>query len=244
MGWLDRERERDILALTDQVIEAAIALGLVGEEEKAERLQQARQKVAELAQLVEPLLEGHQDRLPDLLAQLVRQKLPDDRVLTSFGSFNGDLQQLLADGLAHRGSNKESAQGGEALAVLERELAEMAGEGNPAGGLARERDVLAPAAELVASEHPASKPRDAGLSTLETLFPGEEVRRRHPFHGVVLDYYLPGRALAVVAGPAPAGAGRRELLCRQHGVRVVYLTAGELASPRRAARALKNGPVS
>lgn len=216
---VDREREACILALTDRLVEAAMALNLLEGEARAEQQDKGAALAAELAGLAVELLEGRSDLLEKLLEQLVAQRLPSQQVLESFGSFASDLKELLQLGLArYRGEGRQR----EPTAA------------SPAAPLAASRPEAAAAATAPAA--------DPVLQALAAVFPDCEVQRNVAFHGTVLPYYLPQQKLAIaVAGGRESKEARREYFCRLEGIELITLDAAAAANPWLAARAIRRG---
>ncbi|KKM09177.1 hypothetical protein SY88_20125 [Clostridiales bacterium PH28_bin88] len=88
-----------MLFLTDQMIQAALSAGLLEGEAKQQHIDQAVESVAELAGLLMEVLQGKGEHLETLLYQLASQKLPDRRILESFGNFTQDLNSIMYEGL-------------------------------------------------------------------------------------------------------------------------------------------------
>lgn len=219
---IDREREARILALTDRLVEAAMALNLLEGEARAEQRDKGAALAAELAGLAVDLLEGRTDLLEKLLEQLVAQRLPSHQVLESFGSFSSDLKELLQLGLARyreEAAKPKQGQRPEALSA------------SPKDGLPNARP-----------EPATARADDPILQALAVVFPGREVQKGVPFHGTVLAYYLPQEKLAVaVEGRYGCGKARQEYYCRLEGINLITLDAATAANPWRAAQAIRQG---
>ncbi|MBC7347379.1 MAG: hypothetical protein H5U00_07990 [Clostridia bacterium] len=221
---MDREREARILALVDQLIEAAMGLGLLEGEARAAQWEKGRGLVKEVAGLAVDFLEGRSDLLENLLEQLAAQRLPDREILKGFGSFGADLKEIIREGVARYREQvtKQEAppQEGQVPPLLPGPEVEVRG--------------VAPA------EHRPLPAADAVLRALALVFPGREVQQGYPFHGTTLAYYLPQEKVAVaVEGKFGGGKARQEYYCRLEGINLIILDAASAANPWRAAQVIR-----
>ncbi|MGI9860229.1 hypothetical protein SDD30_02435 [Moorella naiadis] len=132
--------ENEILQRVDELVQCAISIGLKDEATREEELQRGSSLVQAMGDLLLEVLEGREEHLQALLEQLIAQRLPDRRILQSFGNFPRDIQQMISNGiasyLASRQEGKEESTGA---------VPATSGEGAPS-------DNGTPAAEPVSQE--------------------------------------------------------------------------------------------
>lgn len=94
-----QELEREILALTDRLIENTIELSLLTGEEFEGKREEGINIVVNLATVLEEYLGSSPEHFAQVIKELARQKLPDENILTSFGSFSTQLEEVIQEGL-------------------------------------------------------------------------------------------------------------------------------------------------
>lgn len=94
-----QELEREILELTDKLIENTIETSMLTGEEFAEKQREGVNIVAKLADVLEQYLGGSPEHFEQVIQELTKQKLPDENVLKSFGDFKLHLEEAIQKGL-------------------------------------------------------------------------------------------------------------------------------------------------
>jgi hypothetical protein len=97
------EEEQLALRLVDSLIEYAISTSLLKGEEREVALSKGVETAKELAHAIQRLVEGRDEYIENVLMQLVAQKLPDPKILSSFGSFSDDLKHMIEKGVDESG---------------------------------------------------------------------------------------------------------------------------------------------
>ncbi|WP_406678581.1 hypothetical protein [Moorella sp. ACPs] len=92
--------ENEILQRVDELVQCAISISLKDESTRAEQLARGINMVQDIGDLLLEVLEGREQHLQALLEQLVAQRLPDRRILQSFGNFPRDIQYIISEGIA------------------------------------------------------------------------------------------------------------------------------------------------
>ncbi|MBC7325593.1 MAG: hypothetical protein H5T99_09800 [Moorella sp. (in: Bacteria)] len=92
--------ENEILQRVDELIQYAISISLYDETSRIEQLARGISMVQEMGDLLLEVLEGQEQLLQSLLEQLVAQRLPDRRILQSFGNFPRDIQHIISEGIS------------------------------------------------------------------------------------------------------------------------------------------------
>ncbi|QGP93563.1 hypothetical protein MGLY_29790 [Neomoorella glycerini] len=96
----DNRLENAILQRVDELVQCAISISLKDESARVEQLARGIAMVQEMGDLLLEVLEGREQHLQALLEQLVAQRLPDRRILQSFGNFPRDIQYIISEGTA------------------------------------------------------------------------------------------------------------------------------------------------
>ncbi|MDN5325852.1 MAG: hypothetical protein PWP41_548 [Moorella sp. (in: firmicutes)] len=159
--------ESEVLQRVDELVQCAISLSLKDESAREEQLNRGIALVKEMGDLLLEVLEGREEHLQALLEQLIAQRLPDRRVLQSFGNFPRDIQQMITYGissyLASRQEKKD--QGSIAGEAGTEELAPV--DSTPAGKDTPARDE--PVAEPVGEEIESRQEKPGGEADQEAL---------------------------------------------------------------------------
>ncbi|WP_258360602.1 hypothetical protein [Moorella sulfitireducens (nom. illeg.)] len=164
--------ENEILQRVDELVQCAISVSLKDETSRAEQLARGITMVKEMGDLLLEVLEGREQHLQALLEQLVAQRLPDRRILQSFGSFPRDIQHIISEGInSYLQARREGSQAPESAGIISPtppESAEMTGnksvpEESPASG--KETGMLTASGEplpfLEPQENPEASPPEA-----------------------------------------------------------------------------------
>lgn len=94
-----QELEREILELTDKLIENSIETSMLTGEEFEEKQAEGVNIVVKLAEVLEKYLGGSPEHFEQVIQELAKQKLPDENVLKSFGDFKLYLDEAIQKGL-------------------------------------------------------------------------------------------------------------------------------------------------
>ncbi|SMB98083.1 hypothetical protein SAMN00808754_2113 [Thermanaeromonas toyohensis ToBE] len=234
--------EAQILSSIDELVQCAISAGLKEGEAREEEIERGAAIIQEIGHLLVEALEGREEHLKSLVEQLAAQRLPDRRVLQSFGHFSRDLQEIIERGVSSYLKSKGSDAGESAsLEYPSLNVSEQPDEGTLTGG-AVEVPTSAQARLEQKKEQGESKSLVAKLKglrlALEQAFPGEELLENFVTRGGKLDYFLPRLNLGFELNSA-APNWRKEFFLRQAGIRVIKVTEGELRNPLALARRLR-----
>lgn len=90
--------ENEILQRVDELVHCALSVGLKNELGRDEQLARGVALVQEMGDLLLEVLEGQEQHLQALLEQIVAQRLPDRRILQSFGNFSHDIRYIIYEG--------------------------------------------------------------------------------------------------------------------------------------------------
>ncbi|KYH33216.1 hypothetical protein [Neomoorella mulderi] len=209
--------ENEILQRVDELVQCAISISLKDESARVEQLARGIAMVQEMGDLLLEVLEGREQHLQALLEQLVAQRLPDRRILQSFGNFPRDIQYIISEGTARyfkarEEKGKEHAPGEESKPAAPGETAEATHPACPAeqaGVVAADRPPLQ-ATPGDTSGEPVNEPvpGPAGIGEDDVLLIGreddmtspEEAEAAPPFPAVVdpLDQAMKALRLALL----------------------------------------------
>ncbi|MBE3582190.1 MAG: hypothetical protein IMW96_11275 [Thermoanaerobacteraceae bacterium] len=257
--------ESQILASVDELVQCAIAVGLKEGEEREEAIARGVELVRLMGDLLVEALEGRTQHMRALLEQLVAQRLPDRKILQSFGTFSRDLEEIIDRGIAayraglttppQASPREEPAGAGESGPAEEGEA--VTGEGEDGEDetydlleSAQEEVEEAPAAEETgpsaplpsADAEPSSPPEPGSWRNLrlalERAYPGEEIKENVAVRGGKLAYFLPRLGLGFEIGTWPPD-WRKDFFFRQAGIEVVKVAAEELRNPFTLAHKLR-----
>ncbi|AOQ23914.1 hypothetical protein MTAT_05490 [Moorella thermoacetica] len=103
--------ENEVLQRVDELVQCAISISLKDESAREEQLNRGITLVKEMGDLLLEVLEGREEHLQALLEQLIAQRLPDRRVLQSFGNFPRDIQQMISNGIASYLASRQEKKG-------------------------------------------------------------------------------------------------------------------------------------
>lgn len=232
--------EAQILSSIDEIVQCAISAGLKEGEEREEEIARGAAIIQEIGHLLLEALEGKEEHLKSLVEQLAAQRLPDRRILQSFGHFSRDLQEIIELGVSNFLKSKDS--GTEVLnpEPLDQKVGENSHKEAPSNKIVE----VHPGEQRGSKEKEqnklrASKAKLRGLRlALEQAFPGEELKENFVTRGVKLDYFLPRLNLGFeLASTVPNW--RKEFFLRRAGIKVIRVTEGELQNPVALARRLR-----
>ncbi|MDD2420564.1 MAG: hypothetical protein PHC60_00280 [Heliobacteriaceae bacterium] len=215
--------ERKIFRLLDQIIDEASQISMLAGPYREERFQEGIKTVEQLAALCEELVDGRQEYVHATVEQLLQQRLPHPAVMRSFGEFQNVLAEYIRAGLAL------TPQAGEISPEL-LALPEPAGDDGSV-------EVIATMAKPE-SQPPTEFSEVLLVRNLRRLYPTMEVIVGGPVGMKGIAAYIPAKKLVVIGGPIPKTAGRRELACRNLGLRIVYVLPMDMHSPTRLKRCL------
>jgi len=256
--------EAQILVSVDELVQAAISAGLREGAEREEAVSRGAELVRQMGDLLVEALEGRTQHMRALLEQLVAQRLPDRKILQSFGTFSRDLEEIIDRGIAAYQAGRavtpeESPREGPTEAGEGRkEEGEGAVTGRGGDGGDETYDLLddaqgateAPAAQERPASPPAPTPgaepparpesgpwRNLRLA-LERAYPGEEIKENVAVRGGKLAYFLPRLKLGFEVGNGPSD-WRKDFFYRQAGIQVVKVSVHELRNPFSLAHKLR-----
>lgn len=229
-----RNLEKKILECTERLIECAITTSLLSDESKERELKRGTDLVCEIAANLKELIDVKDAYLPEILGQLVSQKLPDVEIQTSLGTFGQELEHILklgATALAQRPPDNFQPR------ALEEPLETSYGAVLLPPEYQIEAETQAVFAPL-SSTVKAQPVRGLELS-LQLLFPGEQILKAALLDGVEFDFYLPGRTLVCDNELTKGERESKEKICSSKGLYYVAIDAEDSKNPRRVQRILK-----
>ncbi|MCG0277292.1 MAG: hypothetical protein L5656_01975 [Thermanaeromonas sp.] len=234
--------EAQILNSIDEVVQCAISAGLKEGPAREEEIARGASIIEEIGHLLLEVLEGKEEHLKSLVEQLAAQRLPDRRVLQSFGHFSRDLQEIIERGVNNFLNNKVSRKEGEEDILSPEappETSESPDDEFPADTILEVQPTGQTCLEKEEDRPRSSPGKVRGLRlALEQAFPGEEIVENFVFRGGTLDYFLPRLNLGFeVASTAPDW--RKEFFLRRAGIKVIKLSEGEIKNPLSLARRLR-----
>ncbi|CEP66620.1 Uncharacterized [Moorella glycerini] len=201
--------ENEILQRVDELVQCAISISLKDESARVEQLARGIAMVQEMGDLLLEVLEGREQHLQALLEQLVAQRLPDRRILQSFGNFPRDIQYIISEGTARyfkarEEKGKEHAPSEESKPAAPGETVDAANSASPA----------AQAVEVAADQPPLeATPSDTSGEPVNEPLPGPVSTGEDNFLPVGRqdDMTSPESETASSAAPAGAASGNQAL---------------------------------
>ncbi len=251
----NRDVERQAIFLTERLVETAISISLLDGEARQEQWDKSVKMTKELCDLLSQVLSGQDEHLEPLLRQLVMQKLPDPRIMESFGNFQSDLFTILKEGIELRTQQKAENQS----VIHEPELHDLppteaspkdAGTKEPLPDTIITRETIPvqpyrsspsemassfasetrPEAEQPPTPTTTSWPKEGSalIQYLQERFSGENIANWVPYHGCWLNIFLPSQGIGIITAANPAWRKKIRLsyYARQEGVRLIWLKQG------------------
>ena len=94
-----RYLEKRILENTDRLIECAIAASLMGEDAKEKEFRRGVAIISEISSNLKELIDVKEEYLPEILSQIISQKLPDTKIQKSLGTFTDEMERMIRLGV-------------------------------------------------------------------------------------------------------------------------------------------------
>ncbi|QGG46956.1 hypothetical protein [Heliorestis convoluta] len=248
-----RHLEQQILRLLDQIIDEASQVSMMVGPYRDERFAEGVRMMEQLLTLCELLVEGRKEYVEATIRQLFQQKLPQPNVLRSFGEFQSTLEEYLQQGLQERAKAWEEEQQREIIHVVSTmealPVTEVVVENEDTANnreeqvRGQENGVQAFAAPLKETAPKKKEQKEVEdytevilLRTLQEIYPHCEVVAGSPPGTTGLAAYVPAKGFAILCASSPRRSGRREYICRQLGLQVIYIANTDLHSPLRLKR--------
>lgn len=229
--------EAQILSSVDELVQCAISAGLKGGAEREEEIARGIALIKAMGDLLAEALEGRTEHMQALLEQLVAQRLPDRRVLQSFGNFSRDLQEIITKGVAEYREGQNSP---------EEEAVPPQGETAPEATMVT-FTVTKPLTDRLEEVYPGKEVAQTTTLTdplrnlrlaLERAYPGEEIIENFTTRGGKLAFFLPHLNLGFEIASQQQD-WRKEFFYRQAGITVINVAEEELTNPFYLARRLR-----
>ncbi|WP_338825617.1 hypothetical protein MHOCP_12430 [Moorella humiferrea] len=236
--------ENEILQRIDALIQHAISVNNEDETARARDLARGVNMVEELGDLLLEILEGKEEHLQALLEQLVAQRLPERRILQSFGNFPRDIHYIIGEGVSRylkkRHENKQLEN--DPLPVEEK-----AAIPEPDSFSENATDDTSTPDDTSTHSVPQPEPAPHGFTcqarealrlALLQAYPDEEIIADYETRGGKIDFFLPRQQL----GFELVGTRydwRHDFYCRRQGISIRKVAPDELANPIYLARRLR-----
>jgi len=179
------ENEQLALRLVDSLIEHAISTSLLKGEEREAAFGKGADTARELALIIHNMVEGRDEYVQNVLTQLIVQKLPHPKILSSFGTFSSDLRRMIEKGMVtftpakpvaavpetKKGKPTKGKRGGRPFRLGRRtgkQPKKQAVPGQPPSTSLVEPNLESLAAPLVISKLPGKVPTDMALPVAGT----------------------------------------------------------------------------
>lgn len=198
--------EKEILSNIEKLITIISKISHQGKDGLHNILPEAEYLINKTNPLLEQLLQKKDLPLEQIYRQLITQKLPHAEAANSISNLEQALEPIFALPLFQQDNKKEPPT------VTEKET------------------TILPSTEKVCSS-PKSKTHLNNYLT--ALFPKEKVLKNYYLHNTKLDYFLPGKKLAVLLTPVYYRRSLRVSLLLRKGIRLVELSPQDLANSSR-----------
>ncbi|KAB2954135.1 hypothetical protein F9B85_00055 [Heliorestis acidaminivorans] len=250
-----RHLEQQILRLLDQIIDEASQVSMMVGPYRDERFVEGARMMEQLVTLCEILVEGRKEYVEPTLRQLLQQKLPQPKILRSFGEFQNTLEEYVKVGLERREKDWERSQEVQIPALINQNrtphIEEIVATESIDNEKYREKDIeeyeIDTKPEPVEEEKVILKKEKKVVEdyseailmrTLQEIYPTCEIVAGSPPGTTGITAYVPAKGFAIVCTSSPRRSGRREYNCRQLGLQVVYIAHTDLHSPNRLKRSI------
>jgi hypothetical protein len=91
--------EKEILDLVEQIIELTIKINEIEQKFQNTHIQNILKLICTLSSKLSSFLDGKDEYVPELLREIIKQKIPDDRLLSVFPSFSSQLNYMIEQGI-------------------------------------------------------------------------------------------------------------------------------------------------
>ncbi len=208
-----KELEKNILEKTDKLVDSIINSS--DDNDRSIKYKNAIINVKDLAKLTVKLIEN-EDHLENMLKQLISQKLPDKKILNSFGDFSKDIDYIIACGL------KEYKQD-----TADKKLVNI----NYLNNVAPVKIYIKNNSFRKANKNTKKNEiTSADLKALRLLFPTEKIISNYKVHGTIINYILPQKQLAVVISNKHQKKyqGLLSFWCKNNNIKLIKLLPEEI----------------
>ncbi len=245
---ISRELEMNILQTADDLIEVVTELGNQEGEQREALIREAVRSVVHLAEMFFHVMEGNVEHIEALLRQLIRQKLPDQNIMKSFGSFNEDLEEVIGEGLKAFFEEHPLLEG-----VGENECnSEFDEERSCSATILQKKQPAETLAEDATLEGNAEIPdkdnfkesekyivRNKLEEAIKFTYPESKIVRGYEIRGYKFDYYLPEHSLIIEKSANVRHLRSKEYYCRKQGIKLVTIFPEELHNIRNVAKLIR-----
>jgi len=244
----EKEIERLIVNLTDHLIQSCMSASLLEDDIRAHHIRRSANTVLEISSLLIEVLPGRENYLYNLLQQLTTQRLPNKRVMESFGSFWGDLDAIIKEGLLLYSQKKEEK-------YIDSDNNQGCSEGTPQKDQEVSSDtpiaiepVIQKTDILDCLPTPLEETRknnptvicDWLLIKLQKYLPGSLILANWKYRGNNVDYYLPGHKLILMRpGRLIKSHARLHYFAENEGMTLIWLEEKDLQDEKKLCRKIK-----
>lgn len=243
----EKEIERQIIHLTDHLIQACMSAGLLEDDIREHHVKQTANIVLKLSSLLMEVLPGREDYLYNLIQQLTAQRLPDKRVMESFSSFRNDLDAIIREGLLLYSQNKEQNMPfAENIPDTPKEdpknVPETTSKSPETSEPVLQADVSACAPPSEEEPRRDNSPVffDFVVTELHKCFPGTLILTNAKYRGTNVDYYLPDIKLILMRpGRLTKSYARLNYFAEIDAVTLIWLEEKDLHDGQGICRRVK-----
>lgn len=260
-----RNLEKEIFFLTDTIIENIIELGNKNITENREKLEKCLKIMDVLIEKLAIYLSGKQEYLEELLRQLFSQKLPDQRVLSSFQHFSNNLESVIIEGLDRYKKCKLPEEKMEANnEALVNENLNHAEANTFQEDIPIDKNENQNQREIIIASSVETKGSEKGIvdscdgfqgneeqesekseaidleKILRQFFKGKKLIKNYKLHGIELPYFFPELNLAVeLSSKQPNKEVWKEYYCTKANITLISISQEELSYYRRISKLLR-----
>jgi len=208
--------EKSILKKIDEFINIVIELSSAKDNNSYIR-EQALQKGTEIIPLILHFLEGNVEHVEAMFQQLVMQRLPEPRIISSFGSFEENLHSFIKE-------------------VVETFFQNPAKVVKESANNALSQEVKNPDLE----EETIDDSLNDFQNSIKKVFPNVEILYDFNLRGEKVDAYIPEFKLAIVEKNKNKNYAKLKYLCQTRGLNLIELPSEISRNYRRLLRYLKS----
>lgn len=243
----EKEIERRIINLTDHLVQSCMSASLLEDDVRVHHVRQSANTVFEISSLLMEVLPGRENYLYNLLQQLTAQRLPNKRVMDSFGSFWSDLDAIIKEGLLLYNQKKDEKYTDSKNSqecpegYLQKDLEPSSNIPVAVESLLQSdiSDCLPPPLEEIRQNNPIAIP-DWLSTRLQKCFPGSLIMANWKYRGNNVDYYLPDHKLILMRpGRLTKSYARLHYYAENEGMTLIWLEEKDLQDEKNLCRKIK-----
>jgi len=205
--------EKTILKKIDELIEILIILSK--KEEGYESLAiKSVEKAEEIIPLILHFIDGNTSLAIPMFHQLIMEKLPDPKIISSFGNLSEEVNNLV---------NK-----------MKQSFSEIQGR-----NLNLIQENIEEAEELIADE-----PCSNLYTTVCKAFPGQEILSNYRLGGEIVEIYIPQLKLALVSKKNKNGFVKLNYYCKKHNIKFLEISDDIALDYRKLLRFIRQKAIN